>query len=114
MLVGYAWDSGASHSLELQLKALSDAGCAKIFSQQKNGTSAGTRDAPRCALDFVRDGDTLVVTPLDRLALPPNYMHDIIVRLAGSGVGFHCLQQSRVIPDSNEEASPALRGAVAA
>jgi DNA invertase Pin-like site-specific DNA recombinase len=114
MLVGYARDGGASNSLELQLRVLSDAGCAKIFAQQKNWTLGGTPDVLQCALDFVCDGDTLVVTWLDRLAPSPNDIHDIVARLAGSGVGLHCLQQSRVNPDRREEASFANLGAVAA
>lgn len=114
MLVGYARYCGAAQSLELQLRALSDVGCAKIFSQQECGTLAGTRDALQGALDFIRDGDTLVVTRLDHLALSPNDMHDIIARLAGSGVGFHCLQQSRVNSERSEVASLAIPGAVAA
>src|SRR4029453_16214838 len=114
MLVGYARDSGASHSLELQLRALSDAGCAKIFSQQQGWALGGTRDALQSALDFVCDGDTLVVTWLDRLAPSPKDIHHIIARLAGSGVGLHCLQQSRVNPDGREEAFIANRGTVRA
>ena len=113
MLVGFARESDVGQSLALQLKALSDFGCAKVFSQQDR-TSAGSRDALHCALDFVRDGDTLVVSRLDPLALSAKDLHDIVARLAGSGFGFHCLQQSRVDPDMSEDASPAIVGAVAA
>ena len=94
MLIGYASDSGASQSLELQLRALSDAGCAKMFSEQKGGIPAGARGALQGALDFARLGDTLVVTGLDRLGPSPNDIQDIVMRLTGSGIYVRCLQQS--------------------
>ncbi len=100
MFVGFARDCGADRSLELQLRALSDAGCAKIFSEQRGGTPAGVRSAFHGALDFVRDGDTLVVTGLDRLAPSLSDINGIIARLARRGVNFRCLQQSRAIRDS--------------
>lgn len=100
MLVGYARVSSASQSLDIQLEALKAAGCEKVFSEKKSGTSAGARDALHEALDFVRDGDTLVVTRLDRLARSSNDLHNIIARLVAKGVKFHCIQQSGVDTDS--------------
>jgi DNA invertase Pin-like site-specific DNA recombinase len=82
---------------------LSDAGCAKIFSEQRSRTPAGAPDALQRALDFVRGGDTLVVTQLDRFARSPNDIHGVIARLTGSGVSFRCLQQSHVDPDGGHE-----------
>lgn len=114
MLVGYVGVCSADESLEFQLRALSDAGCAKVFSEEQNWMSVGARDALQCALDFVRDGDTLVVSRFDPLAPSPNDIRDIIARLAGSGVAFHCLQQSRVDFGRNEGASLAILGAVTA
>jgi DNA invertase Pin-like site-specific DNA recombinase len=113
MLVGFASDSGASDPLGRQLRALSDAGCAKIFVQQDSTTSAATPDALQSALDFVRDGDTLVVAGIDSPALCASDLHEIITRLGGSGVGFHCLHQSSVNPDWKREASPAVLGTAA-
>ena len=67
MLVGYARVSSAGQSLEVQLDALREAGCEKIFSEKRSGTSTSGRDALTEALDFVRDSsDILVVTRLDR------------------------------------------------
>jgi len=105
MLVGYARDSGSGQSLELQLRALSDAGCAKMFSEQKSGTPAGAQHALQRAMDFLLRGDTLVVTQLDRLARSPNDIHGIIASLAGSGISFRCLQQSRVETGRDKETS---------
>lgn len=114
MLVGYARNSGASQSLEIQLRLLSDAGCAKIFSEPEGGAPTGARGALQGALDFVRQGDTLVVIQLDRLARSPNDIHGIIESLADSGVSVRCLQQPRIKPDRRELASLAIPSAVAA
>jgi DNA invertase Pin-like site-specific DNA recombinase len=114
MLVGYARVSSAGQSLELQLEALNGAGCEKVFSEKKSGSSAGGRDALQEAIEFARDGDTLAVTRLDRLARSSNDLHNIIAKLAAKGVKFRCLQQSGVDTDSGMgKLVLALLGAVA-
>lgn len=100
MFVGYARVSSAGQSLDIQLEALSAAGCEKVFSEKKSGTSASARDALQESLDFVREGDTLIVTRLDRLARSSNDLHNIIARLTSKGAKFRCLQQSGVDTDS--------------
>ncbi len=114
MLVGYARVSSAGQSLELQLDALTGAGCERVFSEKKSGTSAGGREALQDAIDFAREGDTLVVTRLDRLARSSNDLHNIIAKLVAKGVQFRCLQQSGVDTDSNTgKLMLAILGAVA-
>jgi DNA invertase Pin-like site-specific DNA recombinase len=100
MLVGYARVSSGSQSLDVQLEALATAGCEKVFSEKKSGTSAAERTALQDALDFVREGDTLVVTRLDRLARSSIDLHNIIARLTKKGVKFRCLQQSGIDTDT--------------
>ena len=100
MLVGYARVSSGSQSLDVQLEALAAAGCEKVFSEKKSGTSAAERTALHDALDFVREGDTLVVTRLDRLARSSIDLHNIIARLTKKGVKFRCLQQSGIDTDT--------------
>lgn len=100
MLVGYARVSSGSQSLDVQLEALAAAGCEKVFSEKKSGTSAAERTALEDALDFVREGDTLVVMRLDRLARSSIDLHNIIARLTKKGVKFRCLQQSGVDTDT--------------
>jgi DNA invertase Pin-like site-specific DNA recombinase len=95
MLVGYARVSSGTQSLEVQLDALVEAGCDKVFSETQSGTSTTGRDALAEALDFVRDSsDTLVVTRLDRLARSAGDLHSIVAKLSLKGVGFKCLQQA--------------------
>ena len=100
MLVGYARVSSVGQSLDIQLGELEKAGCEKVFAEKRSGTSADARAALQDALEFVRDGDTLVVTRLDRLARSSNDLHNIIAKLTGKGVKFHCVQQSGVDTDS--------------
>ena len=115
MLVGYGRVSSAGQSLEVQLDTLKEAGCEKVFSEKQSGTSAASRTALQDALDFVRDGDTLVVTRLDRLARSSNDLHNIIDRLSAKGVKFRCLQQAGVDTDSGMgKLVLAILGAVAA
>lgn len=115
MLVGYARVSSAGQSLEVQLDSLNAAGCDKIFQEKKSGASAEGRDALADALDFVRDGDTLMVTRLDRLARSSVDLHNIIERISSKGVKFRCLQQAGVDTDSGMgKLVLAILGAVAA
>jgi len=53
------------------------------------------------ALDFVREGDTLVVTRLDRLARSVGDLHRIVETLTSKGVAFKCISQSGVDTDSS-------------
>lgn len=96
MLIGYARVSSASQSLEVQLEALAAAECDKVFAEKRSGTTTDGRDALADALEFARDGDTLMVTRLDRLARSGADLHDIVVKLNAKGVGFRCLQQGAV------------------
>lgn len=115
MLVGYARVSSTSQSLDIQHQALADAGCEKIFAEQISGRSTAGRDQLALALDFVREGDTLVVTRLDRLARSVGDLHQIIERLSAKKVAFRCLNQSGVDTDtSTGRLMLAVLGAVAA
>jgi DNA invertase Pin-like site-specific DNA recombinase len=66
MKVGYARVSTPDQSLAVQLEALQQHGCMKIFQEVASGTQADRRGLT-AALDYVRPGDTLVVWRLDRL-----------------------------------------------
>lgn len=114
-LVGYARVSSVGQSLQIQEAALTDAGCDKIFSEKRSGLSAKERQQLQDALDYVRDGDTLIVTRLDRLARSVADLFAIIDKLQAKGVAFRCLQQSGVDTDSSTgRLMLAILGAVAA
>ncbi len=101
MLVGYGRVSSSGQSLDIQHEALIAAGCEKVFAEKVSGRSTRDRDQLAAALDFVREGDTLICTRLDRLARSVGDLHRIIERLTEKKVAFRCLNQSGVDTDSS-------------
>jgi DNA invertase Pin-like site-specific DNA recombinase len=81
LLVGYARTSTAEQAagLEAQVRDLIAAGCTKIFQEQVS--SIAERAELERALDYVRAGDTLVVTKVDRLARSTVGLWEIVKRL---------------------------------
>jgi DNA invertase Pin-like site-specific DNA recombinase len=94
MLVGYGRTSTVeqSGSLERQVQRLSALGCERVFSEQIS--SVARRAALDEALAFVRQGDTLVVTRLDRLARSVADLVDITRTLDRKGVSLSILDLS--------------------
>lgn len=91
MLIGYARTSTVEQQagLEAQERDLRAAGVDKPFSEQTS--AVGPRQALERAIDFARDGDTLVVTKLDRLARSVGDAIAIVDRLTAKGVGLRVL-----------------------
>jgi DNA invertase Pin-like site-specific DNA recombinase len=115
MDVGYARVSSVGQSLDIQLEALNQAGCEKVFAEKKTGTNSSDRQQLQEAMDFCRAGDTLIVTRLDRLARSSVDLHNIIAGLEAKDIGFRCLQQSGVdTTNSMGKLVLAILGAVAA
>jgi DNA invertase Pin-like site-specific DNA recombinase len=114
MFVGYARVSSTGQSLDIQNEALANAGCEKVFAEKLSGRSMKDRLELTNAIDFVREGDTLVVTRLDRLARSVGDLHRIIETLTEKKVAFRCLNQSGVDTDSSTgRLMLAILGAVA-
>ena len=67
--VGYATASTVDQDLSIQIAALKAAGCDPIRSEKRSGTTVAGRDELRTVLDFLRAGDTLTITRIDRLAV---------------------------------------------
>jgi len=91
--VGCAWVSTQDQDLSLQLDALADAGCGKVFEDRASGVQAG-RAGLRAALDYVRDGEVLVVWKLDRLGRSLPHLIETVTELAKRGVGFRSLTEA--------------------
>jgi DNA invertase Pin-like site-specific DNA recombinase len=91
-LVGYARTSTTDQTagLEAQLRDLSAAGCTKVFREELSSV-ADTRPQLEAALDWVREGDTLLVTKLDRLARSVADLVAITEALRAKGVGLRIL-----------------------
>lgn len=83
--IGYARVSTAGQSLDVQIDTLKKYGCNKIYREKRSGTTA---DRPELSaiLDYVRDGDSLVITKLDRLARSTFHLTQIANQLKLKGV----------------------------
>lgn len=92
-IVGYARVSTTGQSLDVQLEKLNAAGCARIYSEKLSGLDS-KRPELRACLDYVREGDTLIITKLDRLARSTLDLHRIVSQLHDKNVIFHVLDQS--------------------
>jgi DNA invertase Pin-like site-specific DNA recombinase len=93
MQVGYARASTIDQEagFQAQMKALTAAGCEKVFSEQVS--SVAQRPQLEVALDYLRDGDVLVITKLDRLARSVAHLVAIGERLE-KGVALRVLDQA--------------------
>ena len=93
MLIGYARVSTQDQNPELQLDALKKGGCEKVFTEKASGAQ---RDRPQltAALDYMREGDTLIVWKLDRLARSLKQLIETVEELERRGIGFRSLTEA--------------------
>lgn len=91
MLIGYARTSTIEQvaGLEAQIRALEEAGTEKLFTEQVS--SVAKRDQLIQALDFVREGDVLIATRLDRLARSAAHLQQIVETLENKKVALRLL-----------------------
>lgn len=94
--IGYARVSTTDQTTDLQVEQLEAAGCTKIFSEQVSGTSTTDRTQLAAALDYAREGDSLVVCRLDRLARSQADLHRLLSDLTAKGIAFECTEQPQV------------------
>ncbi len=93
MLIGYARVSTVAQDTALQVGALDEAGCGRIFEESASGADRG-RPQLAAALDWMRDGDTLVVWRLDRLARSLRQLIETVETLDGRGCGLQSLNEA--------------------
>ncbi|QVI19672.1 recombinase family protein [Nocardia tengchongensis] len=79
--------------LDRQLRALTAAGCQKMFADKKSGKNAEREELQRC-LEYLRPGDTLVVPALDRLSRSMQDLLAIVAELRRRGIGFQSLHEA--------------------
>jgi len=91
--VGYARVSSTGQDLDVQLEKLKC--CEKVFKEKRSGVDAGRPELTRC-LEYLRDGDVLVVTKLDRLARSTSDLYRIVSQLAEKGVEFKVLDDPSI------------------
>jgi len=91
--VGYARVSTLDQDPALQLDALASAGCMKVFEDRASGARAD-RAGLRSALEYVRDGDVLIVWKLDRLGRSLPHLIETVTSLEKRGVGFRSVTEA--------------------
>jgi DNA invertase Pin-like site-specific DNA recombinase len=91
--IGYARVSTLEQHLDVQLAKLHGAGCVKIYQEKRSGADADRLELAKC-LDYVREGESLVVTKLDRLARSTRHLCAIVDQLGAKGVELVVLDQA--------------------
>lgn len=93
MLLGYARVSTQDQELALQLDALTDYGCVKIFEEKVSGRS---RERPELEnmLQMAREGDTVVVWKLDRLGRSLKHLIELMEYFKENKINFVSLQEN--------------------
>lgn len=110
-IIGYARVSTAGQSLDVQLSELSS--CTKVFQEKESGAKA-TREQLALMLEFVRDGDTVMVTKLCRLARNTRHLLEIVELLDQKQVALKVLNLGIDTSTSTGRLMLTMIGAVAA
>jgi DNA invertase Pin-like site-specific DNA recombinase len=93
MIIGYARTSTLDQTagLEAQQRDLAEAGCGKLFVEQVSSVDVKARERLAEALDYLREGDTLVVTKLDRLARSVAHLLEVLAEVEKRGAALRIL-----------------------
>jgi DNA invertase Pin-like site-specific DNA recombinase len=92
-IIGYARVSTTDQDLEIQIAALKREGCGTIRSEKRSGTTTEGREELRTVLDFLREGDVLMVTRIDRLARSIGDLQDIVRAVRARGASLKATEQ---------------------
>ena len=90
---GYARVSTTDQDLSIQIDALKAAGCELIRAEKQSGTTTERRAELTTLLEFLRRGDELVVTRIDRLARSVGDLQTIVAALRAKGVALKATEQ---------------------
>src|SRR3977135_1478925 len=92
-VIGYARVSTTDQNLEIQEAALKAAGCEVIRSEKRSGTTRENRAELQTVLEFLRPGDVLMVTRIDRLARSIGDLQDIVRAVKAKGAALKATEQ---------------------
>jgi DNA invertase Pin-like site-specific DNA recombinase len=92
-IIGYARVSTTDQDLSIQEAALRAAGCEVIRAEKRSGTTTEGRTELRTVLDFLRPGDVLMVTRIDRLARSIGDLQDIVRAVRAKGAALRATEQ---------------------
>ena len=91
--IGYARVSTTDQDLTLQVDKLKAAGCDVVRQERASGTSTEKRKELQTVLDFIREGDMLLITRVDRLARSIADLQDIVRTLKAKGAALKAIEQ---------------------
>jgi DNA invertase Pin-like site-specific DNA recombinase len=92
-IIGYARVSTADQNLEMQERGLRAGGAEIIRSKKRSGTTTAGREQLKNILDFLREGDVLMVTRIDRLARSIGGLQDIVRAVKARGASLKATEQ---------------------
>src|SRR5215472_14926466 len=92
-IYGYDRVSTTDQGFALQRAALTAAGCDMVRAEKVSGARRNGHTELQVLLDFLREGDTLVVTRIDRLARSVKDLQDIVHELKAKGVMMRATEQ---------------------
>ena len=92
-VIGYGRVSTADQDLAIQETALKAAGCEVIRAEKRSGTTTEGREELRTVLEFLRRGDVLMVTRIDRLARSIGDLQDIVRTVKAKGASLRATEQ---------------------
>lgn len=110
--VGYARVSTTDQHLTTQLEQLQAAGCEKIYQEKKSGADS-ERAELAMMLDYVREGDTVVATKLDRIARSTKHLLEIVEGLEKKKVALRVLNMNLDTTTANGKLMLTMLGAIA-
>lgn len=92
-IIGYARVSTADQNPELQLDALTAAGASRIFTDHGVSGAKASRPQLDAMLDYLREGDTLLVWRLDRLGRSMAHLVTLVADLKARGIKFRSISE---------------------
>lgn len=90
MIYGYARVSTNKQELDIQLKALKEAGATKLYKEKISGAKVDRKEL-NSLLDTIKAGDTLIVTKADRIARSLSQLEKVVTDLTNRGVAVNIL-----------------------
>ncbi|MCY9097633.1 recombinase family protein [Bacillus inaquosorum] len=101
MIYGYARVSTNRQELDIQIKALKEAGATKIYKEKISGAKADRKELSKL-LREIKAGDTLLVTKADRIARSLSQLEKIVTDLTNRGVAVHILNMGMFTAETME------------
>ena len=111
-MVGYALVSTKGQDLSLQINELKKYGCNKVSMEKESGSKSDRPELKR-ALEYLREGDRLVVYKLDRLARSTFNLHKIANELQEKGIGLVFIKEQIDFTTTSGKLMFTMLGAIA-